>query len=381
MDYMSRALELADLALGRTSPNPAVGAVVVKNGLIVGEGYTQPPGFAHAEVVALAAAGRNADGADLYVTLEPCCHHGRTPPCTDAIIAAGVRSVHLSMLDPFPRVDGRGVDALRHAGIAVEIGERLDDAARINRAFVHFVRTGRPFVTVKWAMTLDGKIATRTGDSRWVSGDASRRLVHRERDASDAIVVGVGTVLLDDPLLTVRLDPSEDVRAPRPVPPLRVVLDSQARTPPASRLLADVAPGTVLIATTEQAPSAQIQRLLDAGAEVVVFPAVDGRVELQAVLAELARRGKIRVIVEGGSEVNGAFFQSSLVDRVLIFVAPKLVGGLRAPTPIGGEGRDTMSKAIALGDLTWRSVGDDLLIEGRPIDSAVEDHAAADSTG
>ncbi|MGH2457433.1 MAG: bifunctional diaminohydroxyphosphoribosylaminopyrimidine deaminase/5-amino-6-(5-phosphoribosylamino)uracil reductase RibD [Chloroflexota bacterium] len=365
MDYLLRALELADRALGRTSPNPAVGAVIVKDSMIVGEGYTQPPGSAHAEVVALQAAGRRADGADLYVTLEPCCHHGRTPPCTEAIVAAGIRTVHLAMLDPFPLVNGQGVEALRQAGLEVDVGEHAAAAECLNQAFVHFVRTERPFVTVKWAMTLDGKIATRSGDARWISGEDSRQLAHRERDASDAIVVGVGTVLADDPRLTVRLDPRDDVRAHRARPPIRVVLDSQARTPPTSQLLADASEGAVLIATTTRAPATGVDRLAQAGADVVVLPARDGRVDLRAVLAELARRGAIRVLVEGGAQVNAAFVRDRLADRILAFVAPKLVGGSAAPTPLGGDGVETMAAAIVLGDLSWRSVGSDLLVEGR----------------
>lgn len=367
VDYLTRALELADLAVGRTSPNPAVGAVVVKNGLIVGEGFTQPPGSAHAEVVALAAAGRHADGADLYVTLEPCCHHGRTPPCTDAIVAAGVRAVRVATLDPFPEVNGRGVEILRRAGIEVEVGEHAREADRLNAAFFHFVRTGRPFVTAKWAMTLDGRIATRTGDSRWVSGEEARRLVHRERDASDAIVVGVQTVLVDDPLLTVRLDPSDDIRAPRSRQPLRVVLDGQGRTPLAGRLLSSALAGPVLIATTPKAPADRIERLRAAGAEVVVFPEAADRVDLGAVLNELGRRGAIRVLVEGGSEVTGAFFEQRFIDRVLAFVAPKLVGGRVALGPLGGNGVSLMAEAIALRDATWRVVGQDLFVEASPV--------------
>ncbi|HEX5417096.1 MAG TPA: bifunctional diaminohydroxyphosphoribosylaminopyrimidine deaminase/5-amino-6-(5-phosphoribosylamino)uracil reductase RibD, partial [Chloroflexota bacterium] len=225
---MQRALEVADRAVGRTSPNPAVGAVVVKDGLIVGEGFTQPPGSAHAEIMAIRAAGPRADGATLYVTLEPCCHRGRTGPCTEAILAAGIRAVHFATVDPFPAVNGGGARILREAEIAVTVGDHEAEARRLNLAFFHQVRTGRPFVTAKWAMTLDGKIATADGDSRWVSGEESRRIVHRERDASDAILVGVGTILADDPLLTVRLTPREDTRVPRPHAPWRVVLDTNA---------------------------------------------------------------------------------------------------------------------------------------------------------
>lgn len=365
MDYLARALELAERALGRVSPNPAVGAVVVKHGLIVGEGYTRPPGGKHAEIVALDAAGPRADGADLYVTLEPCCHVGRTPPCTDAIKAAGIRSVHLAVLDPYPAVNGRGVEILRQAGIDVQIGAHAEEAQRLNAAFFHFVRTGRPYVTAKWAMTLDGKIATWQGDSRWVTGEAARHLVHQERDRSDAIVVGVGTVLADDPLLTVRLSAIDEGWVPRPRPPVRVVVDSQLRTPPSAKLLASPDEGAVLIATTRKAPATRIEERRRQGAEVVVLPERDGRVDLEALLDELARRGAIRVLLEGGGELAGAFVRQRLVDRVLAFVAPKIVGGRAAPGPIGGNGISAMSRALPLRDLAIQSVGEDLLLEGR----------------
>lgn len=366
MDYLARALELADRALGRVSPNPAVGAVVVKDGLIVGEGLTQPPGSAHAEVVALESAGRQAQGADLYVTLEPCCHHGRTPPCTDAILRAGIRSVHVATLDPFPAVDGRGVEILRRAGVQVEVGAHAEEARRINVAFFHFVRKRRPYVTAKWAMTLDGKIATRAGDSRWVSGEEARRLVHHERDASDAIVVGVQTVLTDDPSLTVRLSPADDVRAPRQRPPLRVVLDSQARTPLSSELVTDNSGAPVLIAVTASAPVSRVEALRARGSEVVVLPDRNGRVDPGAVIDELGRRGAIRVLLEGGGEVLAAFAREQLIDRVMAFVAPKIVGGRSAPGPVGGDGVERMVEAIPLRDLSARTVGADVLVEGFP---------------
>jgi diaminohydroxyphosphoribosylaminopyrimidine deaminase/5-amino-6-(5-phosphoribosylamino)uracil reductase len=365
MDYMLRALELADRALGRTSPNPPVGAVVVKDGRIVGEGFTQPPGQAHAEVMALAAAGPHADGADLFVTLEPCCHHGRTPPCTDAILRAGVRQVHVATLDPFPLVDGRGVERLRQAEVKVTIGAHEDAARRLNAAFFHAVRTGRPFVTAKWAMTLDGKIATSQGDSRWVSGPEARRLVHRERDASDAIVVGLGTVLADDPLLTVRLDPADDRRAARAQPPWRVVLDSTGRLPPASQLARPADGQRTLLVTTERAPRERLDRLRAAGVTVeVVAAAADDRVDPAAALAALHARGAIRVLLEAGATLAGAFVDAGLVDRVLAFIAPKLVGGAEAPTPLAGTGRARMAEAVRLQGVTSQAVGSDLLIDG-----------------
>jgi diaminohydroxyphosphoribosylaminopyrimidine deaminase/5-amino-6-(5-phosphoribosylamino)uracil reductase len=364
---MARALELADRALGRTSPNPAVGAVVVKDGLIVGEGFTQPAGSHHAEVMALRAAASQADGATLYVTLEPCCHHGRTPPCTDAILAAGIRAVHVATRDPFPAVDGRGIETLREAGLDVFVGERGDEAERINVAFLHHVRQGRPFVTAKWAMTLDGKAATARGDSRWISSDASRAFVHQERDASDAIVVGARTVLADDPSLTVRLPAHLDTRSPRPNQPWRVVLDSQARTPPSSRLVANNLDRRTLILIGDESADERAAALRLAGAEVVACPTIAGRVDVAAALVELLRRGAIRLLLEGGGELTASFFEKKLVDRVLAFVAPKLIGGGSAPTPLGGLGLDRMARAVALTRVETRVFGDDLLIEGVPV--------------
>lgn len=363
MDYRHRAWELGERAIGRTSPNPAVGAVLVRSGEIVGEGFTQPPGSDHAEVVALRQAGLRADAADLYVTLEPCCHFGRTPPCTDALIAAGVRRVFVAALDPFPAVNGGGIAALRRAEIEVVVDPPSPEVERLNRPFVHYVQTGRPFVTAKWAMTLDGKIATRTGDSRWVSGEAARRLVHLERDASDAIVVGSGTALVDDPALTVRLHLDDDVRPPRPAPPWRVVFDTRARTRPDAQIL-QIADGRALIIVGEEAPRDRIAALRAAGAEIVVTPIWGGHVDLGIALGELARRGVVRLLLEGGSELLGAFVARGYVDRVLAFVAPKIVGGQGAPSPIAGLGVERMGDAVRLTEVQYRSIGSDLLIEG-----------------
>jgi len=362
VDFMKRALEVADRALGRTSPNPAVGAVVVKDGLIVGEGFTQPPGSAHAEIVALRAAGSRADGATLYVTLEPCCHQGRTGPCTEAIIAGGIREVHFAVVDPFPAVNGGGAQMLHEAEIMVVVGEGEAEARQLNQAFFHQVRTGRPFVTAKWAMTLDGKIATADGDSRWVSGEAARRTVHRERDASDAILVGVGTVLADDPQLTVRLPAEDDTRAPRRVAPWRVVLDGVARTPPEARLIGN--DRRALIVVGESAPSDRVRALEAVGASVLVLPSSGGKVDPEAVLSELADRGVSRVLLESGGTLLGSFFDCGLVDRVMAYIAPKLLGGADAMSPIGGTGRSLMSRALALANTRVETVGGDVLIEG-----------------
>ena len=364
MDYLRRALDLADRAVGRTSPNPAVGAVVVKDGLIVGEGYTQPAGSSHAEVMALNAAGDRTAKADLYVTLEPCDHHGRTPPCSLAILKAGIRRVYVAVLDPNPVVHGAGVARLEAAGVSVVVGELAAEATSLNQAFFHYIQTGRPFVTAKWAMTLDGKIATKTGDSRWVTGSESRRFVHRERDASDAIVTGVGTVLADDPQLTVRLPPEHQDRVPRPHGPWRVVLDSLARTPLDSALVRDNHDRRTLIFTTNSAPDDRVTWLRECGVEVIVGEAAsDGRVAIDPVLANLARRGAIRLLLEGGSELVGAFVDRERVDRILAFIAPKIVGGSAAPSAVGGIGRSKMVDALELHPVKVHSLGSDSLFD------------------
>ncbi len=366
MDYTRRALDLADRAVGRTSPNPAVGAVVVKDGLIVGEGYTQSAGSAHAEVMALAAAGTRAEGASLYVTLEPCDHQGRTPPCTDAIIHAGIRQVHASVLDPNPLVHGRGVARLEAANLSVVVGDHAAEATTLNQAFFHFIQTGRPFVTVKWAMSLDGKIATRTGDSHWVTGSDARRIVHRERDASDAILVGIGTVLADDPQLTVRQPPEDAPRVPRIAAPWRVVFDSDARTPHDCALIRQNGDRRTIVFVADHAPDERIEQLRARGVEVVVTVAEsDGRVSIDAVLANLAHRGAIRLLVEAGGGLIGAFVDRQKIQRVMGFVAPKVIGGRVAPTPVAGSGVATMAEAVALRDVVIRTIGSDVLFDGR----------------
>lgn len=359
-DYMHRALALARSALGTTSPNPAVGAVLVRDGRVVGEGHTQPPGSAHAEIVALRQAGEQARGATLYVTLEPCCHYGRTPPCTEAIIAAGVHEVRAAVLDPNPLVAGRGIEALRAAGIAVALGEGQAEALEINEPFFYWVRTRRPFIAAKYAMSLDGKIATRTGHSRWVTGPEARRRVHDLRAAADALLVGVGTVLADDPQLTVRTP--GDVPATRQ--PWRVVVDSTCRTPPTARVLSDAFVGRTIIATTARAPRERVEAVQAAGAEALVLPSVDNRVDLHGLAETLAGRGIINVLAEAGGTLTASLFAEGLVNKVYAFVAPKVVGGAGAPGPVGGLGSATMDEAWALRLAAVERVGADVLLVG-----------------
>jgi diaminohydroxyphosphoribosylaminopyrimidine deaminase/5-amino-6-(5-phosphoribosylamino)uracil reductase len=360
---MEHALALAERAIGRTSPNPPVGAVVVRDGVVVGEGWTQPPGEPHAEVMALRAAGPAAAGADLYVTLEPCTFWGRTPPCTDGITAAGVRRVFFATSDPDPRI-GDGAAAVLCSS-HIETIQLPNFAAQANEqmaAFRCWTTQGRPLVTAKYAMTLDGKIATHTGDSRWVSGAAARERVHQLRDRVDAILVGVGTVLADDPELTTRL-----AQHWRPVQhPLRIILDSHGRTPLDARLLDPELPGSTLVATVH--PAEGWRREVEArGVEVLQLPAdAHGRVDLRRLMRALAARRVTSVLVEGGAQVLGAFAAADLIDRLWVFVAPKLVGGRAAPGPIGEPGVALMADAQPWQVQRYEQVGNDLLVIAEP---------------
>jgi diaminohydroxyphosphoribosylaminopyrimidine deaminase/5-amino-6-(5-phosphoribosylamino)uracil reductase len=361
---MKRALKLAWQALGTVSPNPAVGAVLVKDGRVVGEGFDEPPGGAHAEIVAIRQAGEAARGAALYVTLEPCCHHGRTPPCTQAILAAGVREVHLSHLDPDPHVSGRGKAELESAGVTVFVGEGEEEARRINEAYIKHRITGFPFVIAKFAASLDGKIAATSGDSRWVSGPESRRWAHRQRTMVDAIMVGVRTVLVDNPQLTARPEPGEGARQAdgEPRQPLRVVADSRGRTPASARVLQG--PARTLVATTDASSEAWRQQIHDAGAEVLVLPATGGRVELGELLRALGSRDILSLLVEGGGELLGGFFDLGLVDKVQAIVAPIIIGGQEAPAAVAGRGARRMADALRLRDVTVERLGEDILVTG-----------------
>ncbi len=355
---MARALELAERGRGLTSPNPMVGAVVVApSGEVVGEGAHLVAGGAHAEIEALAQAGERARGATLYLTLEPCAHHGRTPPCAPAVVEAGIARVVAALGDPNPLVSGRGFDVLRRAGLEVVQGVLAEAAARVNRVFLTAMTERRPHVTLKVAMTLDGKIADAAGGSRWITGEAARAYGHRLRSESDAVVVGVTTVLRDDPELSVRLE------RPWPREPYRVVLDTGGRTPIAARLLRAGAPHRTLIAVGAEAPAERLDRLAAGGVTVLRCPTRDGRVDPGALLRELYAREVRGVLVEGGGEVHAAFLEAGLVDRVAVFIAPLLVGGRNAPTAVGGAGRELKS-AVRLGALDVTRLGNDLLLEG-----------------
>ena len=345
--WMRHALELAERGRGYVEPNPLVGAVVVRQGGIVGEGWHEKFGGAHAEINALRQAKEQARDATLYVTLEPCCHHGKTPPCTDAIIGAGVRRVVAAMVDPFAAVQGKGVAQLRAAGVTVETGVGQDEAKRLNASYLTLVQTGRPYVHAKWAMTLDGKIATRTGDSKWISGEESRRRVHGLRGRMDAIIAGVGTVLADDPLLT--------ARPPGPRTATRIILDRRGRTPLDSQLVRTAREVPTLVATIKDS-----QPLRAAGCEVLVME----RLDVASLLQELGRRRFTNVLVEGGSETLGSFLDARLIDEVHVFVAPKLVGGGEARTAVAGAGVADMSSALRLARWQVEPSGEDMYVHG-----------------
>ena len=365
MDPMQRALSLARQAVGRTSPNPAVGAVLMKDGRVVGEGYYRGPGSRHAEVAALRQAGEAALGATMYVTLEPCCHQGRTPPCTRAIVKAGVREVHFPHLDPDPKVCGQGRAELESAGVRVVTGEGEREARRINEAYIKQRTSGLPFVTAKFASSLDGKIAAASGDSRWVSGRQARQWAHRQRARVDVIMVGVNTVLLDDPQLTAR--PGGRLARRQP---LRVVADSRGRTPVSARVLQGSAP--TLVATTEASPPAWREAMASAGAEVAVLGSErEGHVDLPSLLRLLGERGLLSLLVEGGGELLGSFFDRGLVDKVEAIVVPVIVGGTSF-TAVGGGGVQRMADALRLHEVEVERLGADLLVTGYTRQQAFE---------
>ena len=354
---MRRALVLARRALGNTSPNPLVGAVVLRNGRILGEGYHHRAGQPHAEIEALQdcrSRGHDPRGATLVVTLEPCSTTGRTPPCTRAILDAGLRRVVVGAVDPNPHHAGRGLALLREAGLEVVEDVCRAEAEALNPGFNHWIVHRHPLVTLKAGMTLDGKIATTRGDSRWITGEASRRLVMRLRQEHDAILVGIGTVLADDPQLTIRRGRS--IRCG-----LRIVLDSKARIPLTSRLLTDAFSGNTLVVVGDRAPKTRVDHIR-ARSKVWVAPTQNGRVSLPALCMELGRQSITSVLVEGGGEVHAGFLRERLAHRIAFFYAPKIVGGREAPRAVSGIGWESLEEAPRLDGIRWRAVGDDLLL-------------------
>jgi diaminohydroxyphosphoribosylaminopyrimidine deaminase/5-amino-6-(5-phosphoribosylamino)uracil reductase len=357
--FMQRALALARKAKGRTSPNPLVGTVIVKDGTVIGEGYHQKAGTEHAEVHALNAAGENAKGATLYTNLEPCCHWGRTPPCTAAVIQAGIANVYIAEVDPNPSVAGKGVRQLEEANIRVHVGICTHEAAELNEVHKKYIQTGTPFVILKTAMSLDGKIATTAGESQWITSEASRLRGHEIRDEVDAILVGRGTVERDNPSLTTRLQNREGQDA------TRIVLDSHGRTPTDARIFNVESSTGVIVAVTPDAPTANIKALEKAGAEVLTTPAAHGKVCFMNLMETLGKREITSVLIEGGGEINASAIAAGIVDKVMCFVAPKLIGGRNAPGPVGGEGVPTLKDVPHLQRIRITPMpDDDFLIEG-----------------
>lgn len=356
--YMRRALELALQAEGRTSPNPLVGAVIVRDGQVVGEGYHHKAGEPHAEVNALREAGDKARGAAIYVTLEPCCHHGRTGPCCEALIEAGITEVVAAMVDPNPKVAGQGIKRLEAAGIKVTVGILENEARDINQSFLKRIQTGLPYVILKTAMTLDGKIAAASGDSRWVTGEAARNMVHEMRNRYDAVMVGANTVLKDDPQLNVRLERSGTRN------PVRVIVDGALDIPLTARVVTTINEQATVVLTSHQASQTKIAEFSKAGVQVIPVAGSPDNIDLEQGLRILAEQGISSIMVEGGGGLNWSLIKRGLIDYWYAFIAMKAVGGAQAPTPVGGEGFKLMNEAVPMVVKQWRAAGDDLLVEG-----------------
>ncbi|HIU63869.1 MAG TPA: bifunctional diaminohydroxyphosphoribosylaminopyrimidine deaminase/5-amino-6-(5-phosphoribosylamino)uracil reductase RibD [Candidatus Avacidaminococcus intestinavium] len=357
-DWMKRALTLAERAKGQTSPNPLVGAVIVdSDGNLISEGYHHRAGEDHAEVVALKTAGTRARGATLYVTLEPCSHYGRTPPCAKAIVKAGIKRVVVATLDPNPLVSGKGVAILTAANISVTLNVLQEEATKLNEVFFHWITQQRPFIALKYAMTLDGKIATASGDSKWITGEQARAYGHYLRSIYDAILVGKGTVLADDPSLTVRLIKGRN--------PIRIVLDTHLSIPLTATLLNDGLAPTWIVCSANAALEKMSCLQKKVGVEVITVPLTNGQLSIAALMKELAKRNVTSVLVEGGSLVHGSFCDAALVEKVYAFIAPKIIGGLNAKTAIGGTGCATIQAGLTFKELTQEKLGCDYLFTGR----------------
>jgi diaminohydroxyphosphoribosylaminopyrimidine deaminase/5-amino-6-(5-phosphoribosylamino)uracil reductase len=359
--FMDRAIALAIRGIGSVEPNPPVGCVLVQGDEVVGEGFHEDFGGPHAEVNALAAAAGRAAGATAYVTLEPCCHHGKTPPCTQALIAAGVKRVVVAVQDPYREVSGRGIAELEAAGVACDVGARAAEVNWLLAPYRKLITTGRPWVIAKWAMTLDGKLATHSGDSQWISSEASRGVVHQIRGRVDAVMIGSGTAITDDPLLTARPVHKSDIKRVA----TRIVVDSAASLSRNSRFVQTAHDAPVLLATSATISAESSQRFTDAGVEVLRCAGKTHFERLEALFFELGRRRMTNVLVEGGSRLLGTLFDMRAIDEVHVFIAPKLAGGAAAPSPVGGVGIDQMADALRLADITIEELDGDVYIHGR----------------
>jgi diaminohydroxyphosphoribosylaminopyrimidine deaminase/5-amino-6-(5-phosphoribosylamino)uracil reductase len=355
--WMQRALDLAARGQGFVEPNPMVGCVIVHGDRSIGEGWHQRFGGPHAEIEALRIAGAAARGATMYVTLEPCCHHGKTPPCVDAILDVGLGRVVIAERDPFPLVNGGGIEQLQRKGLAVDVGLLTEQSHALNAPFHKLVTHSRPWVIAKWAMSLDGKIATLTGESQWITNEASRAVVHQLRGRVDAIVVGRGTVVADDPLLT--------ARPPGPRIATRIVFDSAATLLASSRLVQSAGQAPVLVVAGEEASSSQLARLRSAGCEVLILKGAHWTDRLPHLLDDLGRRRMTNVLVEGGAKTLGGFFEEHLVDEIHAFISPKVIGGAGAPGPVGGRGIEHLADAVNLTEVRWEKLDGDFHFSGR----------------
>ena len=354
-DYMKRALELAKKGAGHTSPNPMVGCVVVKDGRIVTEGYHERYGEFHAERNALTRCEEDLTGAEMYVTLEPCCHQGNTPPCTDIIIERSIGKVYVGSMDPNPKVAGKGGKILQEHGIEVETGVLEKECLALNEIFFYYITTGMPYVAMKYAMTLDGKIASCTGDSKWVTGETARHHVHELRKQYSAILAGIGTVLADDPMLNCRIEEGVD--------PVRVVCDSSLRIPLSSQLVKTAGDIPVIVAYAKENPEKE-KALLQAGVELI-SAGRDGRVDLAVLMRELGKRKIDSVLVEGGGAIHGSLLKSGLVQKIFCYLAPKLIGGREAGSPVEGDGFSRMKDALPVKEMEILPLGEDICISGR----------------
>ncbi len=356
--YMKRALQLARKGIGYTNPNPLVGAVIVKDEEVIGEGYHAVYGGPHAEINAFKNANQDVNGAVMYVTLEPCSHYGKTPPCAKAIVEKGIKKVIIAMEDPNPEVAGRGIQILKDHGIEVVVGVLEEESKTLNEIFLKYITTKLPFCILKTAMTLDGKIATRTGDSKWITNEASRHYVHELRHRVAGIMVGIGTVIQDDPFLNTRLKKETGSD------PARIIVDTSARVPLDANIFNMTSTAKTIIATTEFAKEEKLRAIEAKGAQIIIMPIRDNRVDLKYLMKELGEKKIDSVLLEGGSELNYSALESGIVDKVNAFIAPKIIGGSEARSPVGGVGRLFMREAISLSNVKWQNFEEDMMIEG-----------------
>lgn len=356
-DYMTLAINLARAAEGQTSPNPQVGAVLVKDGQIIGMGAHLKAGEHHAEVHAIKMAGEKAEGATLYVTLEPCSHFGKTPPCSNLVIESGIKKVFVASVDPNPLVGGAGIKKMIEAGIDVQVGLLEEEAIALNKVFFHYISTGLPYVTLKSATSLDGKIATVTGESKWITGEEARKDVHQFRHTHDAILVGVNTVIKDNPSLTTRLEAGGKN-------PIRVILDSTLRTPLESRIVNDQAAETIIVTGSGTEPE-RVRQFSDQGIEIIKLETA--KIGISDMLEKLGERGITSIYVEGGAEVHGSFLKEKAFQRVITYIAPKLLGGKSAPAAFGGEGIARLEETVPLEIMDVKQIGQDIRIIAEPV--------------